>query len=210
MTDPNPITPPPELVQEWESAFRRIKSSNQSYVEYMLDQAARWGADAELEACCALMDKWGLDAADLRAARRPQPQPSIKEQALALVDNLRICDHLSPRHQDIIRRALELVPEGPAVTPTRDTVFELPEAVCLDGIELPKGARVLYREPGVTADSPVATDEELRDLFVGEGGWPGALRAIYNLGREHGAANFKSTPNPSQIGSSPPEPAAAG
>jgi hypothetical protein len=76
-------------------------------------KVARWGADSELEACCELMDDWGLDEADLRAARRPKP-PSLKEQALAELDRI-------PTHDNegrtwgvdvfIIRRALEALPE---------------------------------------------------------------------------------------------------
>lgn len=38
--------------------------------------------------------------------RRPKP-PSLKEQALAVLENSEICDHLSAEHAAIIRRALE-------------------------------------------------------------------------------------------------------
>ena len=80
-------------------------------------QAAQWGADQELEACCEWLEK-DLDAYELvglravyldhnlRAARRPKP-PSLKEQALAVIENSTICDHLSPQDAAIIRRALE-------------------------------------------------------------------------------------------------------
>jgi predicted DNA-binding transcriptional regulator YafY len=66
-------------------------------------QAAQWGADQELEACC----RWtaivgGADA--LRAARRPEP-PSLKEQALALINGNK--PYLDDTAMDIIRRALE-------------------------------------------------------------------------------------------------------
>jgi hypothetical protein len=57
------------------------------YEFHIATRAAQWGADQELEACCALMDDWGLEASDLRAARRPKP-PSLKEQALAELEIL--------------------------------------------------------------------------------------------------------------------------
>lgn len=69
-------------------------------------------ADQELEACVGEMRDMEGDsvADDLLAARRPKP-PSLKEQALALVDNLLICDHLAPSDESILRRALEALPE---------------------------------------------------------------------------------------------------
>ncbi len=98
MTDQHPITPPPELIAKWAS----------SMCGYY--QAARWGADQELEACCEwTRDSDGYDAAlALRADRRPKP-PSLKEQALALIDE---CtdphgDYLDDNALATIRRALE-------------------------------------------------------------------------------------------------------
>ena len=38
--------------------------------------------------------------------RRPKPQ-NLKEQALAVIENSEICDHLSTEHAAILRRALE-------------------------------------------------------------------------------------------------------
>jgi hypothetical protein len=76
----HPITPPPELLDQWcldgyLGSWRDIAT-----------QAAQWGADQELEACC----EWtaivgGADA--LRAARRPKP-PSLKEEALAELEEI--------------------------------------------------------------------------------------------------------------------------
>jgi hypothetical protein len=53
--------------------------------------AARWGADQELEACCEwfIRDWTDIETADrLRARRRPKP-PSLKEQALEELEQLR-------------------------------------------------------------------------------------------------------------------------
>jgi hypothetical protein len=102
MTNQHPITPPPELLDQWcmENNWRDIAI-----------QAAQWGADQELEACCEWIPEltpW--DAEQLRAARRPKP-PSLKEQALEslqFVDeklDLPLHNHCNAIHT--IRRALE-------------------------------------------------------------------------------------------------------
>ncbi len=79
-------------------------------------QAAQWGADQELEACCEWLQDPDLnvDTYKLRAARRPKP-PSLKEQALALLDPsttygsvIREDEYrISATKAEIIRRALE-------------------------------------------------------------------------------------------------------
>ena len=82
-----------------------------STVEEVAIEAARWGADQELEACCDWLHWQNLAThADLipslRAARRPKP-PSPKEEALqvlkALIESRRIVD---PEYQ-ALRHALE-------------------------------------------------------------------------------------------------------
>ena len=86
MTQEHPITPPPELVQQWWDGTHGALYE----FEAVATQAARWGADQELEACCEwiykLMDR-GLEwSMDLRAARRPKP-PSLKEQLKEAIYN---------------------------------------------------------------------------------------------------------------------------
>jgi hypothetical protein len=104
MTDQqHPITPPPELVEQW---IEQCLTSRQ-----LAAMAFQAGADAELEACCEWLDFQKLAKHErmvpyLRAIRRPKP-PSLKEQALAVIENSAICDHLSPEHAAILRRALE-------------------------------------------------------------------------------------------------------
>ena len=75
--------------------------------------AAQWGADQELEACVQLTrDNDGYDAAlGLRATRRPKP-PTLKEQALAELEILRIdaSAHGLGFDAPAIRRALEALP----------------------------------------------------------------------------------------------------
>jgi len=89
MTDQHPITPPLELVQQW-SDSSPIQHSDESwaYELFIADQAARWSSDQELEACVDFVQyeaDWNT-AEKLRAARRPKP-PSLKERlSKAIVD----------------------------------------------------------------------------------------------------------------------------
>ena len=113
MTNQHPNTPPPELVEQW-----RIDYMNRGRAFLgIAKEIAQWGADQELEACI----KWVRDTfhcpghtvwADwLREHRRPKP-PSLKEQALAALDDaimrgdcITISDALPT-----LRRALEALP----------------------------------------------------------------------------------------------------
>ena len=76
-------------------------------------EAARWGADQELEACCEwfICDWTDIETADkLRAARRPKP-PSLKEQALEALGRFSANSHTTAHQMqndfDLFRRALE-------------------------------------------------------------------------------------------------------
>jgi hypothetical protein len=99
--------PPRELVEQWASE-KCYDERDWLYELHIANRAARWGADQELEACCHYFarDLRESLALELRAVRRPKP-PSLKEQALAVIENSEICDHLSPEHAAILRRALE-------------------------------------------------------------------------------------------------------
>ena len=111
-----PITPPPELVEQWTIAALGAKDWLGGYnLELIATQAARWGADQELEACCEWLDSKGSpNASRLRAARRPKA-PSLKEQALAALQEAAYMADDSPPQGicsdqiDIIRRALEQI-----------------------------------------------------------------------------------------------------
>ena len=80
---------------------------------WIAEQIYQMGADHELEACCLLMDDWGLEASDLRAARHPKP-PSLKEQALEQLNGIATLFQISFGGDlvcDTIRRALEALPD---------------------------------------------------------------------------------------------------
>jgi hypothetical protein len=106
MTNQHPITPPPELVQQWWTDAQTLKSDISQEIRFIVNVAARWGSDQELEACCKCLTLLGCSgtAAEVRAARRPKP-PSLKELALAILDDC--SDRLDGAHENTIRRALE-------------------------------------------------------------------------------------------------------
>ena len=113
-TNNHPITPPPELVTSLRnSAPHGIRDAGVTRERWLINHAYAAGADQELEACVKWIEDCGYHPSvpvEFRAARRPKP-PSLKEQALAVIENSLICDHLSPQDEAIIRRALEALPE---------------------------------------------------------------------------------------------------
>jgi hypothetical protein len=109
MTQQHPITPPPELIEDWIEIAKPEPWKRPPDPNVLCALAAQWGADQELEACLRLVEiDGGEDAYDfaryIRAARRPKP-PSLKEQALEALD--RMDQFPTADDQHIIRRALE-------------------------------------------------------------------------------------------------------
>jgi hypothetical protein len=111
----HPLTPPPELVQQW------IKTSGYKiapeWLNDVIQKVVQYGANQELEAIIELAeasslpekDRYfdGLTVASLRAVRRPKP-PSLKELALETLKYPK--DLWSESEVDTIRRALEALP----------------------------------------------------------------------------------------------------
>lgn len=118
MSQEHPITPPEELVEQW---CHKWSIANGDFGPYLATQAARWGADMELEACCAWLINEGheYEHVALRDARRPQPL-SLKELALetlrsmqidpVILDGINVNKDVMDKY-DILRRALESLPE---------------------------------------------------------------------------------------------------
>jgi hypothetical protein len=111
MTNQHPITPPTELVEQWvtevwhEGTPARLSLSDM----HITTEAARWGADQELEACCAWLAQSTSEPYinALRIARRPKP-PSLKEQALEALEALPTpAGQVTADRLATIRRALE-------------------------------------------------------------------------------------------------------
>jgi hypothetical protein len=112
----HPITPPPELVEQWTKTARYKKGmaypeGYEQYEQRLTTLAARWGADQELEACCEWLKGYSYSGMviELRAARRPKP-PSLKEQALEVLSLTQKGWGLAEVDLDTIRRALEALP----------------------------------------------------------------------------------------------------
>jgi hypothetical protein len=94
----SPITPPPDLMQEW------LEELDTSAPQDVLLAVVQWGADQELEACLtevSFLDSKSL-ANKIRAARRPKP-PSLKAQAIAVLEDA----EMDAAHYNILLRALE-------------------------------------------------------------------------------------------------------
>ena len=116
MTNQHLIIPPPELVQEWLCSDdylwgpleQKSMTITTNRLQNVAAQAAQWGADAELNYCCDELSFWGSKgmAERLRSDRRPKP-PSLKEQALLVIDTAVADDRLSADVANIVRRALE-------------------------------------------------------------------------------------------------------
>ena len=75
MTQQHSTTPPPELIEQW----MQVHTTKYDLAR----QAAQWGADQELEACCEWVSKYLPYLGDfpmpedkLRSARRPKPLES--------------------------------------------------------------------------------------------------------------------------------------
>jgi hypothetical protein len=110
MTDQHPITPPLVWINEWEEDWHHSKVKHIELEPYIAAQAAQWGADQELEACCEWLEQKGFAFVDeIRAARRFKPQ-SLKEQALLALSHLvKGADDTMDTTEaaEYIRRALE-------------------------------------------------------------------------------------------------------
>ena len=117
MTHEHPITPPLELVKQWDREWREQQNApvigwSANLLAYVAARAAQWGADTELEACCEWFQSNGYHEFlpdKLRAARRPKP-PSLKEQALEALAHI-LNNSSTQLGADTIRRALEQLPD---------------------------------------------------------------------------------------------------
>ena len=121
MINQHPITPPLELVQKWIDAPDWLglgchpgrSVPDETYAKRLVE-AAQWGADQELDACCEwLQDPCCADmpslASDLRYSRRRSKPPSLAEEALQALDeaDTGLTEMEWPQRSDQIRRALE-------------------------------------------------------------------------------------------------------
>lgn len=115
----HPITPPDKLVAQWRIQAPTARDAGASRERWIATQAARWGDDQRLEACCAFIGcghsvAW---SAKLRDAMRPKP-PSLAEQAKQELTAVRVnvnhwgCQCDTP----IVNRALNRLAELEALS----------------------------------------------------------------------------------------------
>jgi hypothetical protein len=115
MSTQHPITPSPELVLALrDSAPHGIRDAGVSRELWLIDHAYAAGADMQLDVVLAKLTELYPPylpsgyADRLRALCRPK-SPSLKEKALAVLDDC--ADSLGGVHENIIRRALEALPD---------------------------------------------------------------------------------------------------
>jgi len=105
----HPMVPPSELLKQWEDDWFEEREHADVLLVNAYAAGALAGADAELEACCKLLELSDSNARDfLYSARRPKP-PSLKEQALLAIDTAVADDRLSADIASVVRRALEQI-----------------------------------------------------------------------------------------------------
>lgn len=112
--------PTPELMQEWLTKWK-AKRATVPYDEFFATEAARWGADQQLEQDAKWLDTNALFSHNLtispsgdalRQEMRPKP-PSLKEQALQALATANGADHpvvatvLTADQHALLRKALE-------------------------------------------------------------------------------------------------------
>ena len=103
----HPITPSPELPMQFLGVPLIPPLDCTDPQSWIAERIYQMGADQELEACCEwlFLNGYGVTLSGLRAARRPKP-PSLKEQALAILDDAHRSD-LGDNEIATLRRALE-------------------------------------------------------------------------------------------------------
>ena len=106
--------PPTKLIRNWETMYQQAGNNPDAVLRNVAWEAAQWGADQELEACCEWLDERAVlnGSTALRIARRPKP-PSLKKQAYDALDTY-IYGEPDPKDKErtynTIRKALEELP----------------------------------------------------------------------------------------------------
>jgi len=141
--DPNSITPPEELLEEWYRSPQDLFNGNGVKADYIV--AARWGAaqavealrhqwpepitdrppteeDADKNGWVQTWDEHGhIDLFDYRHTNglpwlhtprwRPKPEPTLKQQAIEILDTVFPFAGCTSEQAETLRAALALIPE---------------------------------------------------------------------------------------------------
>lgn len=85
MTENNPIEPSFELINQWLGGEELTFSADE-----VARQAARWGADQELDACCEWLRAQAFNNLSIKLyiSRRPKPKKQKAMEALKRIDTL--------------------------------------------------------------------------------------------------------------------------
>jgi hypothetical protein len=126
MTQQHPITPSPELIEDWIEIAKPEPWKRPPDPNVLCTLAAQWGADRQLEADAEWLEHNSLDAPHLTITPTGKglveamrfKAPSLKEQALDLLDK---AEDPSWDINDfsIVRRALEALPDSIVVFPSQ-------------------------------------------------------------------------------------------
>lgn len=112
----HPITPNPEQIYLWQNDWK-LSSYKPGITEtiYLATQAARWGADQELEWCINYFLEYDISWSEdselitgLRAARRPKP-PNKKQRGLTALKATNLKEDDPLLYQEILN-AIEGLP----------------------------------------------------------------------------------------------------
>lgn len=108
--------PPKELIQKWldndhfpmVTGTRDLLSITRDRLNSIIDQAVRWSANQELEACCKWLEGEGrIDYASMLHLDRRYTTQSLKEKALSEVAAAVAGGNITPERGATIRLALE-------------------------------------------------------------------------------------------------------
>ena len=114
----HPVTPSLPLLVKWQRQYRDLDKP----LEDLLIEAARWGADTELEACCnhAISDpccgtkhQRNMLVRKIRERRRPAP-PTLQQEALSALRTMTLSSEVREFYQDEIEILKEVITKLPA------------------------------------------------------------------------------------------------
>ena len=103
-------TPSQGLVLQWSDEWYKAKVKHTTREKYMCTQAALWGADQELDACCEWLSlpcpSYGRE---LRNARRAKLS-NLKDQVREIIECLVEVDCVTDEDALTLRRTLDFLP----------------------------------------------------------------------------------------------------
>lgn len=116
MTKEHPITPPPELVQQWLTEFigdGAIIAPGELSLE-IANRAAQWGAEKRMHQICGWLDSPSQNAADLICPLLEEFSCFLKKKALKALYRFEMNTHTNADEMmadfELLREAIEQLP----------------------------------------------------------------------------------------------------